>query len=574
MADAIRDFVDAAGLHDYITDTGLGLSAVAARSDTEEEDDDVYSEDLHFALDESSISNAGDIRALPMQQGDVELVRMEAEHAMSMQAMRHERELNELREAAHARERALRRDVRRRDKAIQQAVVERDALPPQLEALRVENAHLKEQLAGAMASDVRHVQQLAAVRAQAAADASSAEVRICAANERAEQATQRAASSASLAESLRPKLEANLLRAQEAEQRASAAQEACVQAKRELGGAVNGRELMGERVKMLQKELERLDESTRAAVALTHQRDAELREVVAALATAREQRNQAAREAETSRLSAGEAHDDLQRSAELVAASDARVANSERRLAQENVGRQRAEGQLADAAVVRRSERARRQRRMLIVLLQAANTQRAVGFARWLAACAAKDADAARRRMDEAAAAVRLSVGRTKEAIAAIDRRDANVIRTSRLGNAWMATLETWLTRRGAASAFGMWAGAARAEGRILRRWERLVRAAEQSPRIVLPRLRVVGGRPPWRMILCQRAARVRLYHKRGFVHQRAHYYDSGRIRRAIFVLWRQWARSETFREACDIAEARATGLHVSQTPPWWEARA
>ena len=67
----------------------------------------------------------------------------------------------------------------------------------------------------------------------------------------------------------------------------------------------------------------------------------------------------------------------------------------------------------------------------------------------------------------------------------------------------------------------------------------------------------------------------MRLHHKRGFIRQRASYYDSGRIRRAVFALWRLWAQSEMARQELHVAEARRTGLLVrtssSTAPPWWE---
>ena len=105
-----------------------------------------------------------------------------------------------------------------------------------------------------------------------------------------------------------------------------------------------------------------------------------------------------------------------------------------------------------------------------------------------------------------------------------------------------------------------------------MRRWKHLVKTAESSPKVVLARLHVLRGQPTWRMVLYQRAERLRAYHKRGFAHQRVNYYDSGRIRRTIFSLWRLWARSEMFREACDIALAAREGLHVHKAQPWWEA--
>ncbi|MEC8039007.1 MAG: hypothetical protein VX152_12045, partial [Pseudomonadota bacterium] len=71
---------------------------------------------------------------------------------------------------------------------------------------------------------------------------------------------------------------------------------------------------------------------------------------------------------------------------------------------------------------------------------------------------------------------------------------------------------------RGAAAAFGKWAGRARADARCVRRWARLVFRAETSVAVVLPRLHALASRaPPWRLTLYQRASRVRAYHKRGF---------------------------------------------------------
>ena len=182
-------------------------------------------------------------------------------------------------------------------------------------------------------------------------------------------------------------------------------------------------------------------------------REAELREVSAALAAAREQRNQAAREAEACRVSAAEAQEDVQRSSEMVAASDARAAAAQRQLTQESVGRQRAEAQLADAAVAQREARARRQRRMLGILLSVASSQRALCFARWVAAVAGMDGAQAKRHLDEAASSIRIAVARNKDALNAIDRRDAATKRTASLGNAWLAVIGTWITRVGAAAA-------------------------------------------------------------------------------------------------------------------------
>ena len=70
-----------------------------------------------------------------------------------------------------------------------------------------------------------------------------------------------------------------------------------------------GHKLEKERVSRLHREVEKLDESARRAHAPTAQLQAEVRELSAALAAAREQRNQASRDAEHSRVTAVEASD-------------------------------------------------------------------------------------------------------------------------------------------------------------------------------------------------------------------------------------------------------------------------
>ena len=569
----IRDYIEATGLQDYVRDTGLDFPSTLEPGSSSPHSGTPHSGSDDSTLAEEEAHESGMVLASAPSSAaaDLQLARMESEHAMAMVMMRHERELSESREAANAREKALRREVKLRGRALQIAIGERDALANRCDALSTDKARLAKQLAEVRDSDSRHAQQLAELRMQKAAETQGFEVQLAAKQERFLEVSARATAAGRLEESLRSKVEASALKSHDAESSARASQEALSSTRRELGGAVASRELMAERVSMLQKEVERLDETARSASDLTRQKESELREVVAALAAAREQRNQAAREAEVCRVSAAEAADDVARGAELIAASDARVANAERRLTQESFGRQRAEAQLADEAVAQRTARAHRQRRMIRVLLSAASAQRAVGFARWVAAAAAIEADCAHRRTDEAAHAVRLSVGKTKQASAALDRRGAQSKRTEALGAAWLACLERWLTLRGAAAAFGKWAGRARAEERILSRWRRLVFRAETSPEIVLPRLHRLRGRPTWRLLLHQRAGRLRAYHKRAFWQQRTGWYDSGRIRRAIFSVWRWWSQSQLLREANKIAEAKG-GLHVGGAQPWWEA--
>ena len=76
-------------------------------------------------------------------------------------------------------------------------------------------------------------------------------------------------------------------------------------------------------------------------------------------------------------------------------------------------------------------------------------------------------------------------------------------------------------------------------------------------------------------MVLRVRTERLRAFHKRGFYRCKETYFDTGRIRRAIFVLWRQWVRGELLAEAEVVAEARKAGLHVaSGRQHWWEVQA
>ena len=83
--------------------------------------------------------------------------------------------------------------------------------------------------------------------------------------------------------------------------------------------------------------------------------------------------------------------------------------------------------------------------------------------------------------------------------------------------------------------------------------------------------LRGGDGRPPWRLKLHHRASRTPHYLKRGFARQRTSYFDTGRVRRAIFALWKLWTQCRMLHEAVDVAERRQAGLLV-RPQPWWEA--
>ena len=76
-------------------------------------------------------------------------------------------------------------------------------------------------------------------------------------------------------------------------------------------------------------------------------------------------------------------------------------------------------------------------------------------------------------------------------------------------------------------------------------------------------------------MLLRQRSIRLRRFHRAAVARQRAWAFDSGRIRLAVFTLWRWWARSQALGEAAAVEAAQRSGLHVqgaAAQDPWWEA--
>jgi hypothetical protein len=509
---------------------------------------------------------------------DFELARMQSEHAMSMVTMRHQQELTDIHEAARQREKGLRHEVRRRDKALRALAHERAEASTRLTGLETERSHLAAQVAALQKANARQTQHLAALRAQVAADKTAVEARAAVQQERLEEANERAYKGERAASELRREVEAANLARQEAERAAAEARDALQGAWRDLGSATAAKELMAERVALLRAQLHKLDEGAHLAVSSAQQRETELREACAALAATREQRNQAAREAEACRVTAAEASEDLHRSSELMASSEARVAAAERKAVHESMGRQRAEKKLADEAAAQRAARSGRQRRMLGLLLAATRGQCAIGFARWLAAAAAIDAAGARKLARAEAAGGREREAETRGALEALEARDGFIKRVAALGGSWLGACERWLTMRGAAAILSRWAAYVRAQERCERRWANLVKAAELDVSLLKRRgighPGVAGFERAWprRLLLHQRAERLRAFYKRGYARcRRGSYYDSGRVRRAVFVLWRLWVRGELLTEHCDAIEARDAGLHVAGRQPWWE---
>ena len=471
-------------------------------------------------------------------------------------------------------------------------------------------------------------QKLVAAKAQAASERQAFDVRIAAQQERLEEVSTRCLRSEQVEQELRRELESQALKLQDVERSLADTRAKLESSRNELSSAAAAASLERERVALLHREVEKLDESARRAHAGYGQREAEVRELSAALAAAREQRNQASRDAELCRVNAAEASDDLQRSAELVAASESRVAHAERRAVQEAMGRQRAETQVQEMAVAERSSRAARQRRMLGVLIRASRMQATFGFTRWIAACVAIDAEAARAQLKAEASVASGREESCRALLAALELRNAQGDRASALGEAWLACASWALMRRDASVMLARWSTFAFREALIIRRWERLLKAIEMAPRKMLRRPRpsadpqaghaaadsalpthqglhavtagvvLAGGgeatpscvsgegsahpgygfrrlQPTARMLLRVRTDRLRSFYKRNYFRHRATYIDANRYRRCIFVLWRQWVRGELLAEAHIVQQAREAGLHVASAKRlWWEAQA
>lgn len=442
---------------------------------------------------------------------------------------------------------------------------ERDALDGEAQRLASEVRRLADQLEAAKRSDAQHSQELAAARTEAAAERNSFEARASVQQQRVDECLARAEGAERSAAELRRDLEAATLARAELQRSASEARDALQSAWRDLGNATAERDLMGARVAMHTKEAEKLDDAARSSAETARQREEELREVYAALAAAREQRNQLAREAEACRQAATEATEELARQSELVSATDARVAAAERRVAMERQGRERAEGQLEEAAHARRETHAGHQKRMAAALVGMARAQCALGFERWRAACAALDAHAARQHASTKALLARERDSERQDAVGDLQRVARLLQRASVLGAAHARAMDLLLARRAATAALWRWSQATQADARCVRRWEALVRGAELAP--TMARAARVG--PSWRYVLQCRIDACGRLGRWG----RA-YAANALLQRFVFALWKlSWDRNRAL-ECVAVAEARAAGLHVAGAPPWWEARA
>lgn len=490
-------------------------------------------------------------------------------HQLAVAALRHGREMAAVQATAAQREKAIRHEACWRDRALQEIACERDDLASQLAAMEGERAQLAARACALKQSRARHTHQLVGLRARAAAERGGTEVRSAAAQQRLEEVTARARSAERAETELRRELDEARLARQDVERTIVESREALQSAWRELGGASAAKEHMTTRASMLEAEMRKLDERARASASASHEREAELREACAALAAAREQRNQAARDAEACRAKAAEASDDVRRSAELAAASESRVAAAERKAVQELLGRQRAEARLEESVLADHAARARRQHRMLALLMRVTRVQCALGFSRWLAAAAAIDAEAARSVARREASSARDRAAEAADALVAFGSQSGVAARVAALGGVWLGGLDLWTTRRAAAAALTRWLMCVRSTERCVRRWGSLARAAELNSAL----LSKAGVGLPWRYKLLQRGSRLRAYYKRSFVRSRASYFDSGRVRRAVFALWRAWAQDQLSRDHGAIASARRLGLHVAGSARWWAER-
>ena len=565
---------------------------------------------------------------------DLHLARLQQDHNVSLLSLRHERELDDLAASAQQQMKVMQQKIAAQQqkiatqqqqlaaqqeqmavqqqqmttqlqhvqkrakacaKALRAVTQERDAQAARAAAAEAEVPPLAEQLTALRSRDEKQSQQVTALKqqvtglkTQVAAERQTFEVRVAAQQERLEDLSTRCLQGEQQVVALRTELETAHLGKQEAETLFAQTKEALDTARKEASAGSASASLEKERVGLLQREVEKqADDAERHKRALV-QREAELREVTAALAAAREQRNQAARDADFSRVSAAEASDDLQRSTELAAASESRVAHAERKAAHEAMGRQRAEQLVEDAALQAQAARSQRQKRMLRILLRVTRVQLSLGFIRWVAAAAALDATAARERAGSTLKAADSREEARAALLRALELRNVQAVKAAGFGSAWLASFSEQYLRRAASAALARWSWRARAEARCIKSWEALVRAADREPRLrCLPPLptgpqavRTTGPAshtvrrlaPSWRALLYQRTQRFRAYHRRGFYRCKASYYDSGRVRRAIFVVWRLYAQGQLSAQMHVVEEARRRGLHVAGVhTPWWE---
>ena len=120
-----------------------------------------------------------------------------------------------------------------------------------------------------------------------------------------------------------------------------------------------------------------------------------------------------------------------------------------------------------------------------------------------------------------------------------------------------------------AALAFGMWSSAARRRSLCLKRWAGLVRCAEKHAQLYMNARLPIG----WQPRLRRRTQVARTYYRAALSRARrsGNQYDSGRVRRVIFVLWRWSVQYALLDEELSVALARQESLHTAPAP-WWEA--
>ena len=195
-------------------------------------------------------------------------------------------------------------------------------------------------------------------------------------------------------------------------------------------------------------------------------------------------------------------------------------------------------------------------------------------FVRWLAAAEAVDASHARRAAR--AAADETAAARAEQALAqaSCDTRDVLLFRGRRLNAAWMRILDDAYSLSGAAAAFGRWALAARVHGYCAARWAALAQRAALSPGVLRTS---AEGRRGWRLLLRQRAERVRAHpaHRHRLRRcQTAHAEQRANVRvcHTVFAAWRLATQIQVLREQLRVTEARYAPVHVGPDA-WWEAR-
>lgn len=343
-----------------------------------------------------------------------------------------------------------------------------------------------------------------------------------------------------------------------------------------------------------EKEAARLDEVATKATANAQALELDLREACAALATVREQRNQAARESEASRLAADASHDELSRGSDLIAAAEGRVGAAERRAAQQQLALDTAQRSLEEERGKAAADRARRQKRMINVLLRTSRMRRAGAFDRWCGAAAAIDAAHAltlARQNGAAAAAAETEASSARDALSSATSSNERV---AALGRVLRGSTERRVGCAETAVAFGRWTRKAEAIERAATWWAALTRRAVRTRRLYRDARMRPGGRLGWVLTLHERSRRRMVEEERGgrreeeasgggtFERLVATHHTLTLTRcmrmRTVFALWRSATSGAALRERVAVAEAEAevgsAGLHVGaiRAGHWWEA--